>query len=72
MAVMISSASLTAFSSAAGFSDLRPLTAGRPLGTQMRPGGLSAIPAEPGASVQGDVGQPARLLPRGSLLDLSV
>lgn len=68
---MISSASLTAFSSAAGVSDLRPVPPARPLAAQGRPGD-AAVPARPGASSATSGAPPVSLLPRGSLLDLSV
>ena len=71
IAGMISSASLTAFSSAAGRSDLRPVTPARPLAAQGRPGG-AAVPPLPGAPGSGSGAPPVSLLPRGSLLDLSV
>lgn len=71
IAGMISSASLTAFSSAAGLSDLRPVPPARPLAAQPRPGeaGAPVRPSLPGA---GSGAPPVSLLPRGSLLDLSV
>jgi len=68
IAGMISSASLTAFSSAAGLADLRPVAPARPLAAQGRPG-AAAVPPPPGA---GSGAPPVSLLPRGSLLDLSV
>ncbi len=73
IAGMISSASLTAFSSAAGLSDLRPVAPARPLAAQGRPG-AAAVPMRPGApgAGSGAGAPPVSLLPRGSLLDLSV
>ena len=71
IAGMISSASLTAFSSAAGLSDLRPVAPARPLAAQGRPG-AAAVSPPPGAPGAGSGAPPVSLLPRGSLLDLSV
>jgi hypothetical protein len=71
IAGMISSASLAAFSSAAGLSDLRPVPGVSPPGAPQRPG-LSVAPAAPASGGQASGAAPIKLTPRGSLLDLSV